>query len=555
MYSFHHYILCLAIYLLCFLLFAIIVLLGLGGVNQNQLIKNYTGSLEELDIALRKIHDFTESSIVFKEINLNPDLEYVKSAYNDLDSFSFSELNQQFNIHTLLKDINECFTTRSLNPNHVFLHQCETKWYVNHDNADENLCLNGDINNMKQAVVTVMNILSDSFVKLNVSLQYNLIDEDYDQSDIKYLNSKNKSSKETVFGNSRTASCSIESAAKSGSSKGGNNNVEFKGDFIVKVRVSEIAIQSINNQLSEFAASELCATSIKSTKVPSGNSLNNLLPTMLSMVPDITNATDKQKLDFIISHSIGKMERFLIPYDGRFKVCLLNEDLSVLEFIATFDLKAVVDKKINSAVKRVQSRDNDMEGMIVNEAKMDLIASARNDPDYHYCTGSSRSPSRLSQINGCMSNKIRDGLNPSRSSKALQELLISNESSSPSNAEHKNQRRASSNQHAQGDQDDTVAFDSEMAAADAKACLRSQTAGSYFSGIASGKQKFRVLVIEDSLSIQRVMKRLLESRGCEVHSAMNGKLGLECLMKDKFDLAFMDFLMVSLFHNIHAYFY
>ena len=54
----------------------------------------------------------------------------------------------------------------------------------------------------------------------------------------------------------------------------------------------------------------------------------------------------------------------------------------------------------------------------------------------------------------------------------------------------------------------------------------------------------RVLVVDDSSAIQKVLKRWLESNGCIVTSAENGKNGLALLKEQNFDITFMDFLMV-----------
>ena len=58
------------------------------------------------------------------------------------------------------------------------------------------------------------------------------------------------------------------------------------------------------------------------------------------------------------------------------------------------------------------------------------------------------------------------------------------------------------------------------------------------------KTPVRVLVIDDSVAIQKVMKRWLECNGCVVTSAENGKVGLFLLKEQQFDIAFVDFLMV-----------
>ena len=56
----------------------------------------------------------------------------------------------------------------------------------------------------------------------------------------------------------------------------------------------------------------------------------------------------------------------------------------------------------------------------------------------------------------------------------------------------------------------------------------------------------QVLVVDDSVAIQKVMKRWLERNCCTVTIAENGKLGLALLKEKLFDITFMDFLMVSL---------
>ena len=55
----------------------------------------------------------------------------------------------------------------------------------------------------------------------------------------------------------------------------------------------------------------------------------------------------------------------------------------------------------------------------------------------------------------------------------------------------------------------------------------------------------RVLVVDDSIAIQKVMKRWLESNGCVVTIAANGKVGLALVKEQRFDITFMDFLMVN----------
>ena len=72
-------------------------------------------------------------------------------------------------------------------------------------------------------------------------------------------------------------------------------------------------------------------------------------------------------------------------------------------------------------------------------------------------------------------------------------------------------------------------------------------AASSYSASTSHKP-VQVLVVEDSVIIQKGMRRFLESAGCVVHTAINGKIGLELMTTLAFDVVFVDFLMVCKLH-------
>ena len=57
--------------------------------------------------------------------------------------------------------------------------------------------------------------------------------------------------------------------------------------------------------------------------------------------------------------------------------------------------------------------------------------------------------------------------------------------------------------------------------------------------------QLRVLLVEDSIPILKMMKRWLEANNCIVITAMNGLLGLKALTADpSFDILITDFVMV-----------
>jgi CheY-like chemotaxis protein len=55
--------------------------------------------------------------------------------------------------------------------------------------------------------------------------------------------------------------------------------------------------------------------------------------------------------------------------------------------------------------------------------------------------------------------------------------------------------------------------------------------------------KLHVLIVDDSLMIQKMMKKWLEAAGCTVSCAVNGKVGLSMIQANKYDIMLLDFLM------------
>jgi CheY-like chemotaxis protein len=53
----------------------------------------------------------------------------------------------------------------------------------------------------------------------------------------------------------------------------------------------------------------------------------------------------------------------------------------------------------------------------------------------------------------------------------------------------------------------------------------------------------KALIIEDGIPVQKILSSWLKRKGCEVQTAINGKLGLEKLKHDTFEIVFCDFLM------------
>lgn len=56
-------------------------------------------------------------------------------------------------------------------------------------------------------------------------------------------------------------------------------------------------------------------------------------------------------------------------------------------------------------------------------------------------------------------------------------------------------------------------------------------------------RQMRVLIVDDSTMIQKMLRKWLETAGCVVSCAPNGKLGLNMMMTNEYDLVLMDFLM------------
>lgn len=58
-------------------------------------------------------------------------------------------------------------------------------------------------------------------------------------------------------------------------------------------------------------------------------------------------------------------------------------------------------------------------------------------------------------------------------------------------------------------------------------------------------KELHVLVIEDTISVQKILAKYLTKNSCKVECAENGLIGLNLMKQKKFDLVITDFLMVS----------
>lgn len=57
------------------------------------------------------------------------------------------------------------------------------------------------------------------------------------------------------------------------------------------------------------------------------------------------------------------------------------------------------------------------------------------------------------------------------------------------------------------------------------------------------KRNLEVLVVDDSLTVQKVMGIWLKKKNCEVNTALNGAIALDMMKKKSYDMVFLDFLM------------
>ena len=61
-------------------------------------------------------------------------------------------------------------------------------------------------------------------------------------------------------------------------------------------------------------------------------------------------------------------------------------------------------------------------------------------------------------------------------------------------------------------------------------------------------------MIEDTITVQKLLTRWLISHGCEVKCADNGLIGLNYLKSESFDVVLTDFVMVNIFYFKFIYF-
>ncbi len=77
--------------------------------------------------------------------------------------------------------------------------------------------------------------------------------------------------------------------------------------------------------------------------------------------------------------------------------------------------------------------------------------------------------------------------------------------------------------------------------------LDSTRAAKRGSFLRTSRGQLKVLVIEDTISVQKLLSRWLQKNGCLATCANNGKIGLDLLKTSVFDIVLIDFLMVRFF--------
>ena len=68
---------------------------------------------------------------------------------------------------------------------------------------------------------------------------------------------------------------------------------------------------------------------------------------------------------------------------------------------------------------------------------------------------------------------------------------------------------------------------------------------SFSANLVPSTKPLSCLVVEDTISVQKLLSRWLTRNGCSVTCANNGKIGLESLKTTHFDIVFIDYLMVN----------
>lgn len=63
------------------------------------------------------------------------------------------------------------------------------------------------------------------------------------------------------------------------------------------------------------------------------------------------------------------------------------------------------------------------------------------------------------------------------------------------------------------------------------------------NGVSGRDIKLRVLIVDDSLTVQKVMSIWLSKKNCVITQALNGQIALDLMKRSAFDIVFMDFLM------------
>ena len=470
-----------------------------------ELVNNLNNSIDDLDQSLKRVLDFADSTLCTDEIVLNKHLEFSTSRFN------YNAEAYEMTLNQVLQMISTEFKT-----NYVSANAIKYEFDSTISQPFENMTFYNDTENIKQSIMFAIKSFSQYYSFYDLFVEYKIISQDQ-----KLVITKQKDAKQHDIIQQKP------------------NVDRYGGVIIIRMKVSKpIPQKGSNSNVSAYVSG--------STKVFTRQESKLCMTESHSMKALTTEQALRNEYETRLTNSFNELEENLLTSEGQYKIRIMSDDLSVLEFVASYPTQSEVPKQQVLVKSASKSMLNDFADEKYEGSKKESITTStlmRNGSNHN-----------LNTTNNTMARSL--------SSKAL-DLSLENTSSSSVNTEpvlassgsRKTLERVGSTSKLNGTQTAVLIAaqpkynnnnnEEERSSKRIPPSSPSQ-AKSLSTSTDSNKDKIQVLVIEDSVPIQRVMKRLFETRGCHVDIAANGKIGLECLLSKKYDVAFIDFLMVRI---------
>lgn len=224
-----------------------------------------------------------------------------------------------------------------------------------------------------------------------------------------------------------------------------------------------------------------------------------------------------------------------------FTAASVSNDMSAQDGVMDFDAADMASSDVSSKhTSKLRSVVEDANLGDVDEVNIDIDDI---DPELEPCIEAPVLSFRYS-ISGNFAHNTATKPSSSSSTKSSTSAIGNSRCSSPRDQEGRHSRQNSRPSSAARNDNDSLYRPNEYSSAISMNSFNESNCDSDTDEPSViMRDHIKILLMEDSVLVQKILRNLFVQHGCEVIVAKNGRIGLEMLKNEDFDIAFIDFFM------------